>query len=172
MDRTKEMARETKGQLKPEEKEKTDEEWSLAWSAFASSGPWLGQPLLQPTLSMTFTFLALARAPWPWGKVRGKEKEEETKAMGMERTPYLMRKLTRKLASLKSLVNRQLLVLGNKGFEATEDKVKAAAAKAKKAMEPYKEQLSNTEGWTNAQHQETLKKVTLLVESNKKEFGS
>ena len=121
---------------------------------------------------MTFTFLALAKAPWPWGKVRGKEKEEETKAMGMERTPYLMRKLTRKLASLKSLVNRQLLVLGNKGFEATEDKVKAAAAKAKKAMEPYKEQLSNTEGWTNAQHQETLKKVTLLVESNKKEFGS
>ena len=162
LDRTKEMARETKDQLKPEEKEKTDEEWSLAWSAFASTN--------------SFNDLHLfgsGKGALALGKGEGKGKGIKNKGNGDGKDPLPDEKVDKKkLGSLKSLVNRQLLVLGNKGFEATEDKVKAAAAKAKKAMEPYKEQLSNTEGWTNAQHQETLKKVTLLVESNKKEFGS
>ena len=165
LDRPKEVQRSSKQQLKPEQKETDEEDWASAWAAYGSASSFNDVHPFSSNISKGFckgdgkTSLPDNRK----GKGKGKGSKDE---LNMDDKVD-----KKKVTALKSMIHKQILMLGNKGFEATDDKVKDDVQNAKKNMSQFMDMLPEAEGWTNKKHQEIMKQVATQVEFNKKKFG-
>lgn len=160
--RGKQMTRTSNDQLQPENKEKDEEDWSMAWNAFGQTNSFNDTHLFGGLAKGSGKSLenASSSSTGDKGKTKGKGKVQ------VDPTALVDKK---KAASLKAMVQKNITQLGCLGFEAEDEQKKQEILQAKKEMETFKGKVAEAEKLTNQSYQELFKQVTALqVENNKK----